>query len=108
MASYSSLLTASPQLPVLLAFAPAVPAQHTDMERFLERARSVLNPTIRITLISETTHPEVVRSFGVTSLPAFILLQQGQELWRYAGPIDSSELVYQLENQMEEVFLKTR
>ncbi|MFD2933480.1 thioredoxin family protein [Spirosoma flavum] len=106
MVPYSSLVTTAPQLHVLLVFSPAAPVQRAEVDCLLEKARLVLNPTVRIMRVSEATHPEVVRSFGFTSLPAFVLLQQGVELWRYSGPIDSDELVCQLGNQIEKMSFK--
>jgi len=106
MAPHSSLLTAAPQLPVLLVFTPPTPAQRVEVDWFLDKARSVLNPTVQIMRISEETHPEVVHSFGFTSLPAFVLLQRGLELWRYSGPVDSPDFFSQLDNQMAQTYLK--
>lgn len=107
MAPYSSLLTAAPQLPVLLVFSPAAPDHRAEVDRLLEKALSVLSLTVQIMRVSETTHPEVVRSFGFTALPAFVLLQRGQELWRYSGPVDGSELFFQLGDQLAQTSLKT-
>ncbi|MVM38567.1 thioredoxin [Spirosoma sp. HMF3257] len=103
MTSHSSLLTDSPQRPVLLIFTSASPVQRIEIDQLMEKAQSLLNPTVKIMRVSATIHPEVVRSFGFTSLPAFVLLQQGMELWRYSGPIDSPELF----TQMHQTFLKT-
>ncbi|QMW00880.1 thioredoxin [Spirosoma foliorum] len=99
----SSLLTDLPQRPVLLIFTSASHTQRVEIDQLLEKAQSVLSPTVKIMRVSETTHPEVVRSFGFTTLPAFVLLQQGLELWRYSGPVDSPELFY----QMNQTFSKT-
>jgi len=96
MAPPSSLLTTAPQLHVLLVYTPTATVQRAEIDRLLEKARSVLNPAMPIMRISETTHPEVVRSFDFTSLPTFVLLQRGLELWRYTGPVDDPELFYQL------------
>lgn len=102
MTPTSSLLADSPQRPVLLIFTPASSTQRIEIDRLLEKAQPVLNPAIKIIRVSETTHPEVVRSFGFNSFPAFVLLQQGLELWRYSGPVDNPELFY----QMDQTFLK--
>lgn len=107
MAPPASLLTASSQLPVLLVFAPTAPTQRAGVDQLLAQARSVLERAVRIVRISETTHPEVVLSFGFTTLPAFVLLRQGLELWRHTGPIDSHELFHQLGNQIDPAFLRT-
>lgn len=100
MASYSSLLTETPQLPILLVFSPAVPAQRAEVDRLLEKIRSLLKPGVQVMRVSETTHPEVVRTFGFSTVPGFVLLQRGLELWRYSGPADSPELFEQLGSQM--------
>lgn len=102
MVPYSSLMTTAPQAPVLLVFTPTTSVQRSQVDQLLEKARSVLNPGLQIMRVSETTHPEVVRSFGITSLPAFVLLQRGQELWRYSGPVDNPELFHELGNQMKQ------
>ncbi|GAB3946016.1 hypothetical protein GCM10028805_16060 [Spirosoma harenae] len=108
MAPPSSLLTATPQHPMLLVCTSAAPAQRAEVDRLLENVRSLLNPTVQIMRVSDSTHPEVVRSFGITALPAFVLLQRGQELWRYSGPVDSADLFSQLGYQMQQPSLTTR
>lgn len=100
MASYSSLLMETPQLPILLVFSPAAPAQRAEVDRLLDKIRLLLNPGVQVMRVSETTHPEVVSSFGFSSVPGFVLLQRGLELWRYSGPADSPELFAQLDSQM--------
>lgn len=107
MASHSSLLTATHQLPVLLVCTPAAMAQRADVDLLLKKAKSILHPNVQIMRINEITHPEVVCSFGFSALPAFVLLQRGLELWRYTGSVDSPEFFYQLGNQMEQTSLKT-
>ena len=44
-----------------------------------------LGPAIQVLQIDEATHPAVVRSFDGRTLPAFVLLRHGVELWRQAG-----------------------
>lgn len=101
MIPYASLLISASQPPVLLAFTSAASTQRTKMNQLLEQALSVLTPALQIMCITETAHPEVVRSFGFITLPAFVLLQCGQELWRCAGAVDSVDLICQLKNQIE-------
>jgi hypothetical protein len=95
MISPSSLLTPV-QLPVLLVFTPATLTQRAEVDQLVEKARSVLNPAVRIMRITEATHPEVVSSFEFTAQPSFVLLQRGLELWRHTGSIDGPELLQQL------------
>ena len=80
----------------LLVFTPAGLAQRTDVDRLLTKVRSSLKPSMQIMHVCETVHPEVVQSFGVSTLPAFVLLHRGLELWRYSGPVDHLDLLYQL------------
>lgn len=108
MAPYSSQITLAPQAPVLLVFTSTTSAQRSEVEQLLEKTGLVLNSGLQIMRVSEATHPEVVRSFGITALPAFVLLQRGQELWRYSGPVDNPELFHELGNQMEQTSLETR
>ncbi len=106
MVSYSSLLTATSQLPVLLVVTPAAPASHSDIDRLIAKAKSVLDPAVQVMRINETTHPEVVRSFGFTALPGFVLLQRGLELWRHTGVITGPELFHQLGIHMKQAQTK--
>lgn len=101
MKSPSPLLTPV-QLPVLLVFTPAALSPQAEVDQLVEKARSVLNPSVRIVCITETTHPEVVSSFGFASQPSFVLLQRGLELWRHTGSIDSPEFVQQLSAQLDQ------
>lgn len=108
MSSTPSSPIAAPQLPVLLVFTPSTSVNGREADRLLEQACSALNLTVQVMRVSETTHPEVVRSFGFTALPAFVLLQQGLELWRYSGPVDSPDLISELNHQMQQTILQTR
>jgi len=41
--------------------------------------------SVRLLKVEESAHPEVVKSFHLTQLPAFVLVQQGIERWRQEG-----------------------
>lgn len=101
------MVTAPPPLPVLLVFTTSAQAQRIEIDQLLDQVRPVLNPSIQVMRVNETSHPEVVRSFGVSSLPAFVLLRRGVELWRYTGPVDNPELVDLLGSQLTQTSLKT-
>ncbi|MBN8825867.1 MULTISPECIES: thioredoxin [unclassified Spirosoma] len=92
MALTSSVFPVLPQQPILLVCTSASNSQRLDIDWLLAKLRSLVKPGIQIMCIDESTHPEVVRSFGFTSFPGCVLLQQGFELWRYAGPIDYAVL----------------
>ncbi|WP_461089640.1 thioredoxin domain-containing protein [Spirosoma gilvum] len=96
------MVTTAPQLPVLLVFTSSSAVQQTHVGHLLDTLRSVLRPQVQIMQVNESSHPEIVRSFGITSLPAFVLLKRGLELWRYTGPIDNSDLFNQLHTQLIE------
>ncbi|GAB3986582.1 hypothetical protein GCM10028807_04320 [Spirosoma daeguense] len=102
MASQPSFFTATLQRPVLLICTATTPTQRAEVDQLLEKLRAVLTPTVQIMRVSETTHPEVVRSFGFTSVPSFVLLLRGLELWRYSGSVDNPELLAQLAEQMQQ------
>ena len=44
-------------------------------------------------MLNETLHADVVRSFNVQQLPAFVLVQQGVELWRHEGMLNDDTRV---------------
>lgn len=47
--------------------------------------QAMLGPAIRILKVDEGTHPGVVRAFDGRGVPAFVLLRDGEELWRQQG-----------------------
>ncbi|AUD01559.1 thioredoxin family protein [Spirosoma pollinicola] len=106
MASHSASLTAASPLPILLVCAPVVSNLEAELNQLLEMIRSVSDSTLQVMQVNEATHPEVVRSFNFTSLPAFALLQQGEELWQHTGPINTPGLFSHLHKQIQEALLK--
>ncbi|MCX6217215.1 thioredoxin family protein [Spirosoma sp.] len=73
---------------VLLFFMPSEKADRQRRASFVALADSLqhtLGDTVRILKIDELSHPEVVRSFGITQTPAFVLVRQGLEIWRQIG-----------------------
>ena len=69
----------SPQQAVSSALAKSVQAQ--------------LGNLVRVLRIGEADHPDVVQSFAITQLPAFVLIRRGVELWRQQGPMEETTLV---------------
>ncbi|WP_080060163.1 hypothetical protein [Spirosoma aerolatum] len=101
MAPTPSIFPALPQQPILLVCTSASNSQRLDIDWLLAKLRSLIKPGIQIMCIDEATHPEVVRSFGFTSFPGCVLLQQGFELWRYTSPIDYNALSLQTTHQVD-------
>lgn len=52
---------------------------------------------IQLEKINIDTDPELTRSYHVLSVPTFILLHNGEELWRMKGFLTPSEIITQLE-----------
>lgn len=44
-----------------------------------------LPQSIRLLQINESAHPDVIKSFNLNQLPAFVLVRQGAEKWRLEG-----------------------
>lgn len=82
---------------------PRVSSLSLDVELLLERVGAVLGDRVKITLVNESTHPEVVNSFGVRMLPSYVLIIQGNEIWRHSGSIESAELLRLLTEQLEKL-----
>ncbi|GAA4406725.1 hypothetical protein GCM10023187_26540 [Nibrella viscosa] len=82
---------------------PRVSSLSLDVELSLERVGAILGDAVKITRVDESTHPEVVNSFGVRLLPSFVLIKQGTEIWRHAGAIESQELLRLLTEQLEKL-----
>ena len=80
---------------VLLVF---MPPEGTDRQLrhslvvLIDSLSHQLGGAMRVLKIDETTHPEVVRSFDIRHLPAFVMVRQGVELWRYEGVADEETL----------------
>ncbi|WP_461147102.1 thioredoxin domain-containing protein [Spirosoma pulveris] len=107
MLTHSALPKPASQRPVLLVVSPSGVGKWAEVDQVMERIRTGLDPAVQIMRITDTTHPEVVRSFNFNALPAFVLLQQGQELWWHTGQIDSPDIFHELYQQVEIVLHKT-
>lgn len=82
---------------VLLIFMPPMRTAHQQRATLIALAQSVqtqLGSQVRVLRIDEATHPEVVQSFAITHMPAFVLVRQGVEIWRQEGIPDEATLVH--------------
>lgn len=94
-------VSAPPRLPpadaaVLLVLLPqtmegAQPLR-AGTQAMLARLQYRLGPAIQVLVVDEENDPDVVRSFRVPGLPAFLLVQRGIELWRQSG-LPEGELI---------------
>ena len=76
-------------LPLAAGVAQPVPASTRTM---LDKLQFRLGTVIRVLVVDEENDPDVVRSFRVAALPAFLLVRQGVELWRQTG-LPEGELI---------------
>ncbi|RYY21549.1 MAG: thioredoxin [Cytophagaceae bacterium] len=81
---------APPDAAVLLVLLPLVAAGVAQQVRastrmMLDKLQQRLGPAIQVLVVDEASDPDVVRSFRVPTLPAFLLVRQGIELWRQPG-----------------------
>lgn len=86
---------------VLLVLLPLVAAGGVPQVRATTRTKLAalqhrLGTAIRILVVEEDSDPDVVRSFRVSALPAFLLVRQGIELWRQPGLPEGDFVVEQL------------
>ncbi|RZK22217.1 MAG: thioredoxin [Hymenobacter sp.] len=77
--------TAAAVLLVLLPAAAAAQPGRAGTQAMLDKLQLRLGRTIQVLVVDEKTDPDVVRSFRVAALPAFLLVRQGVELWRQPG-----------------------
>lgn len=78
---------------VLVVLLPLAAASVTQPVRaMLDGLQRQLGMAIRILVVDEGNDPDVVRSFRVPALPAFLLVRRGIELWRQPG-LPEGELV---------------
>lgn len=100
------LVSLPPRLPppdaaVLLVLLPLVAAGVAQPGRastraMLDQLQQQLGPAIQVLVVDEATDLDVVRSFRVPTLPAFLLMRQGLELWRQPGLPEGEAIVEQL------------
>lgn len=87
---------------VLLIFMPSERLDRQRRASLVALANSLqqqLGNRVRVLRIDEANHPDVVRSFDITETPAFVLVQQGVELWRQVGT-PNEEMLSQLSQQL--------
>lgn len=100
------LVSSPPRLPpadaaVLLVLLPLVVAGVAQQVQaatrvMLDKLQQRLGTAIQVLVVDEANDPDVVRSFRVPTLPAFLLVQQGIELWRQPGLPEGGAIVEQL------------
>ncbi|RZL07529.1 MAG: thioredoxin [Hymenobacter sp.] len=86
--------TAAPLLLVLLPLVAAEVAQQVRAatRTMLDTLQQRLGIPIQLLVVDEANDPDVVRSFRLPVLPAFLLMRQGAELWRQPG-LPEGELI---------------
>lgn len=77
---------------VLLDFFKEDCRQCQTMEPVLERLKEKLKTLLQIVPVDADRNLQVAVAYGVRSVPAFILLRNGQEVWRQSGLIASKQL----------------
>ncbi len=61
------------------------PPARTATNLLLQRLQLQLGAAVRVLKVDEATHPAVVHAFDGQGLPAFVLLRDGEELYRQQG-----------------------
>jgi thioredoxin-like negative regulator of GroEL len=67
--------------------------QRVVLSALADSMQTQLGSLVRVLRIDEASHPDVVQTFAITHLPAFVLLRRGVELWRQQGLSDEATLV---------------
>lgn len=73
------------------------PASSTTVEGI----KKSVGQYVQVTKVDTEAQPEIIRTFNVQQLPAYILFNHGLEIWRHEGSIDGqilSQLVQQKVN----------
>lgn len=80
------------RLAALLVFLPSArlaPQQRAVIIGLVDMLQQRLGEAVRILKIDDSSHADVVQSFGISQFPAFVLVRRGVELWRQEGPADA-------------------
>ncbi|GAB4044120.1 thioredoxin family protein [Spirosoma jeollabukense] len=99
MPDYSYPILIPAKSAVLLIFMPLDRQRRTSIVALANSLQQQLGSRVRVLRIDEANHPDVVRSFDITATPAFVLVQQGVELWRQVGT-PNEEMLTQLSQQL--------
>lgn len=90
------VLLAARSVVLLIFFMPSELAnrqQRAVLTALADSMQTQLGSLVRVLRIDEASHPDVVQTFAITQLPAFVLLRRGVELWRQQGLSDEATLV---------------
>ncbi|WP_316158419.1 MULTISPECIES: thioredoxin TrxC [unclassified Bradyrhizobium] len=63
------------------------------MAPMFARAAQELEPRVQLLKLNSDEAPEVSARFGISGIPTMLLLQQGRELARISGAMDSQRIV---------------
>ncbi|GLH76576.1 thiol reductase thioredoxin [Bradyrhizobium sp. SSBR45G] len=63
------------------------------MAPMFARAAQELEPRVQLLKLNSDEAPEVSARFGISGIPTLLLLQQGRELQRISGAMDSQRIV---------------
>lgn len=77
---------------VLLDFSADWCGPCQSMEPVLDRLADRLKDDISIVKIDVDLNPQVALNFNVKSVPTFILIQNGETLWRHSGIATAREM----------------
>jgi thioredoxin 2 len=72
------------------------------MAPMFERAARALEPALRLVKLNADEEPEVASGFGVTGIPALLLLWRGRVLARTAGAMDERGIVAWVRSKLAE------
>lgn len=64
----------------------------------LEKLQTKIGNAFTLIQINTDKHPQVATQFNIRSVPTFILMKNGKELWRKAGLVSSKELEKLIQN----------
>lgn len=90
---------------VLLLFMPPARISSSQRNELIALSQSLQKRFVnqlRVLRLDEATHPEVVRSFGIIQMPAFVLVRRGVELWRQEGLLNEVQLVQHVQERLHD------
>jgi len=96
----NTILTKSDSKTILVDFSAEWCDTCQTMESIFEDLAKEMADSLEFMHIDIDKHPQIAASFQIRSIPTFILLKNGNQIWRKAGLLTRKEFQKAIEEQL--------